>query len=172
MSQAAEFEFVLGPRQFASLGLVVLTALGIFTGAAYMAGKSSAKVVEVRVPLITPAAEPIQSAPASAKQTPESEPQPEIPLEGLPEPDRIYIQLGSLDRGFATLVVQGARKMGVPAFVAPGVSPAVFRAIAGPFTDEKEMGKARAMFDAMGLKTFARKYPEFKSSLHTPALVP
>lgn len=165
MSQAAEFEFVVGPRQFASLGLVVLTALGVFAGAAYMVGKSSAKVVEVRVPLITPAAEAIHPKPAAVLPKPPLE----TPIEGIPEPDRVYIQLGSLDRGFATLMTQGARKMGVPAFVAPGVSPTVFRVLVGPFKDQDEMDRALAMFDAMGLRTLVRKYPEFKSSSRVPS---
>lgn len=157
----AEFELVLGPRQFASLGLVVLTALGVAAGVAYTAGKSVGKVVEVRAPFIPPIVEP------AARELPIAEPvrSSEPPIEGIPEPDRTYIQLGSLDRGFATMMAQGARKMGLPAFVAPGASPSVFRVLAGPFPDPSEMEKAQAMFHAIGLKTFVRKFPEFKVSL-------
>ena len=152
---AGEFELVLGPRQFASLGLVVLTVLAGCTTAAYVVGKNTGKVVEVRVPFVPPI-----SAPEAPTEQRRVAMKPEAPLEGLPEDGKPYIQLGSVERGVAMLMTQGLRKRGIPSLMAPGVSPTVFRVLAGPFENQDELKKVEAEFAEAGLKTFVRRYPE------------
>ncbi len=168
--ESSEFEYVLGRRQVASVGLVLLTGLAAFTGLAYMVGKSSAAPVKEK-PVV------VQAPPPAPKPTPAvtTEPQPvdssvaDAPLFGTPEKDRLYIQLASVERGFATLMVHGARKLGFPAFVAMGASPSVYRVLSGPFPDKESYEKAKATFQAAGLDTFTRKFTgEEESKLVMP----
>jgi len=151
--EPSEFEFVLGRRQIASVSLVVLTALAAFTGVAYMVGKSSAPPAEksafVAAPV--PIVQPVVAVKSAA-------PLPEAPLFGIPEKDHLYLQLGSVERGFAVLMVHGARKVGFPAFVAGGTNPNVFRVLVGPFQNQAEYQAAKGLFISMGLDTFSRKY--------------
>jgi cell division septation protein DedD len=155
-AEPAEFEFVLGRRQVASVSLVLLAAVGIFTTAAYMAGKSAVPVSAAAPVAVTPPpAAPPQPAPEPAA---EPKPLPEAPLFASPEKDGRYLQLGSVERGFAILMVHGARKVGYPAFVANGTNPNVFRVLVGPFPDKAQYDTAKAMFSTMGLDIFVRTY--------------
>lgn len=160
-SEPAEYEFVLGRRQIASISLVVLTAIGAFTTTAYIAGKSVSKVVTVEAlePRPAPVAAPA-ATPAAVVAAGVSPAFLDAPLSGTPETGKTYIQLGSVDRGFATLMAHGARKLGFPAFVTPGSAPSVYRVLSGPFTTSDELQKAKATFAAAGLDTFVRKYNE------------
>ena len=161
-----EFEFVLGRRQIASISLVVLTAIGACTTTAYVAGKSVGKVVTVAAPAPAPAPAPVQAAPAPVQATVQAAAPAvhpdflDAPLSGVPEVGKSYIQLGSVERGFATLMAHGARKLGFPAFLAPGPTPNVYRVLSGPFATTEDAQKAKATFDAAGLNTFSRKYSE------------
>ncbi len=161
VAEPAEYEFVLGRRQIASISLVVLTAIGACTTTAYIAGKSVGKVVTVEAPAPKPA--PVTAPVATPVAAVTAGVSPAIldaPLAGTPETGKTYIQLGSVDRGFATLMAHGARKLGFPAFVAPGTAPSVYRVLSGPFTTSDEIQKAKATFAAAGLDTFVRKYSE------------
>lgn len=158
-ARAGEFEFVLGSTQFTSLGLAVLTLVALCATGAYMVGKNTGKIVEVRVPFV-----PAVSAPPPIEPS-RVVPPPEPPIEGIPEDGRPYIQLGSVERGFAMLMTQGLRKQGMPALMAPGISPTVFRVLAGPFENEKELEQARTGLAEIGLKMFVRRYPEPAPSL-------
>jgi hypothetical protein len=152
-----EFEFVLGKRQIASIGLVVLTAIGVCTAGAYIAGKATGKVVTVDAPAPAKAA----SAPEQpAAATPATATGLDAPLAGSPEPGKTYIQLASVERGYATLITEGARKLGFPAFIAPGTSPKLYRVLSGPFSNAADIQKAKAVFDTAGLNSFVRKYTE------------
>jgi cell division septation protein DedD len=175
VEESGEFEYVLGRRQVASVSLVLLTGLAAFTAMAYMVGKSSAapakeKTVVVQAP--APAPKPVTAAAVVTAEAPKIEASIlDAPLSGTPEKGRLYIQLASVERGFATLMVHGARKLGFPAFVATGASPSVYRVLSGPFADKESYEKAKAMFQAAGLDTFTRKYTgedESKSVMPKP----
>jgi hypothetical protein len=164
-----EFEFVLGRRQIASVSLVVLTLIGACTAAAYIAGKSVGKVVTVEAA----APKPLAQAPVAAAAKPQvSADILDAPLGGSPEQGRTYIQLASVDRGFAALMVHGARKLGFPAFVAPGASDKVYRVLSGPFKNAEELEKAKATFAAAGLETFVRKIQAPEAAPKTDASAP
>ncbi len=152
-AEPSEFEFVLGRRQIASVSLVVLTVLAAFTGIAYMVGKSSAPASEkpASVAAPVPTVQPVVTVKSAT-------PLPEAPLFGIPEKDHLYLQLGSVERGFAVLMVHGARKVGFPAFAASGTNPNVFRVLVGPFQNQAEYQAAKGLFVSMGLDTFSRKY--------------
>lgn len=149
---ATEFEFVLGRRQVASVSLLALTALGVFTTVSYMAGKSAQ-------PVPAPQPAPRVVVPVSPPVAPIAK-LPEAPLFATPEKQGLYIQLGSVERGFAVLMVHGARKVGYPAFASGGSNPNVYRVLVGPFDDKAQYETAKAMFISMGLDTFSRKYSE------------
>lgn len=177
--ESGEFEYVLGRRQVASVGLVLLTGLAAFTAAAYMVGKSTAAPAKqekaVDVPATLPAPKPAAAVQAPVTFAPQAQNvDPSIldaPLSGVPETGHLYIQLASVERGFATLMVYGTRKLGFPAFIATGASPVVYRVLSGPFPDKESYEKAKATFQAAGLNTFTRKFTgeeESKSVMPTP----
>jgi len=153
-ADATDFEFVLGRRQIASVSLVGLTILAAFTGGAYMVGKAT---VPAPVQQIQPKKIEI-IPPTPAPTAPEKAVVPEAPLFGTPEKDQRYLQLGSVERGFATLMVQGARKAGFPAIVAGGTNPNVFRVLVGPLPDAEQYQSAKTHFTSLGLEPFLRKY--------------
>lgn len=160
----AEFEYVLGRRQFASVGLVILTGLAAFTALAYMVGKSSAAPAKEIPVAQAPASKPApQATPSTASAVVTATVDASIadaPLAGTPETGRLYIQLAAVERGFATLMVHGARQLGFPAFVTQGTSPSIYRVLSGPFPDSDSYQKAKATFQAAGLEIFSRKYTE------------
>jgi cell division septation protein DedD len=68
-------------------------------------------------------------------------------------------------------MVNGARKLGMPAFIAPGNSEKLYRVLSGPYDDSAAYEHARTMFLAMGLEAFPRRYTEqeAKSAAALPA---
>jgi cell division septation protein DedD len=58
---------------------------------------------------------------------------PEAPLFASPLKGPVYIQLGAVEKGMATLLTHGVRKLGYTAFVAQGDKATVFRVLVGPF---------------------------------------
>lgn len=160
-SAPEEFEFVLGKRQIASVGLVLLTAIGVCTTAAYIAGKSTAKVVTEKAPAATAPSQPTTAVAPT--------PAPDAPLAGKPEVGKTYIQLASVERGYATLITEGARKLGFPAFITAGTSPNLYRVLSGPFANSADLQKAKAVFDTAGLNSFVRKYSEPAATEPAPA---
>jgi cell division septation protein DedD len=88
------------------------------------------------------------------------EPLPEAPVFDIPVKRLSYVQLGSVERGSAILMVQGARKLGYPSFVAAGTNPNVFRVLVGPFPKPAEYQTAQTLFKSMGLDTFERIYAD------------
>jgi hypothetical protein len=148
-AESGDYEWVLGKRQMAGLGLVVLAVVGTAAGGAYIAGKAAGRTVEKIVRVERPAAMP--AAPAA----PASE---ETPLFGRMEPGKVYVQLASVERGYAQLMARGVRQAGYPALVAEGMNANVFRVLAGPFATAEEAARVKAVFDGMGLNAFLRKY--------------
>ena len=149
-----EFEFVLGKRQAASLTFVGLVLLAMFSGGSYLIGRAVAPAASSRtqaeVPDPPPIAQPVAEASAA----------PEAPLFGVPLKGPIYIQLGAVDKGVATLMAHGARKIGYSAFVSQGTSATVFRVLVGPFKSAAEYDAALVKFNEIGLDNFSRRYQE------------
>ena len=163
---ATEFEIVLGRRHVASVSFLALVVVALCAGGAYWVGKASSKADVVAAPVVVAKVGPTP-APASLL-APAPAPAPvvinaeilEVPLFGQPLKGPLYIQLGSVEKGYAALMAQGVRKVGYPAFVAAGANQNVFRVLVGPFKTAEDYQKAKAEFDGMGLETFSRKYQE------------
>lgn len=152
--ESAEFEFVLGKRQLASVTFLFVVLLAAAAGVAYLAGKGTATVKAAAPP-------PVEAAPVPPPPpAPAPEPQPEPPLFAEPIPGGIYIQIGAVEKGMAELLTEGLRKRGFTSFVAPGPREQIFRVLIGPFRSQEEYRASKASLEGMGLATFARRYQQ------------
>jgi cell division septation protein DedD len=79
-------------------------------------------------------------------------------LFGTPSKGPIYIQMGAVEKGTATLLTHGLRKLGYGAFITQGTSDKIFRVLVGPFKDAAEYEAARSAFQQLGLDNFSRRY--------------
>jgi len=82
----------------------------------------------------------------------------DAPLFASPVAQAIYIQVGAVDKGVATVLAEGLRKHALDSFVAPGPSDKAFRVLIGPFPDAAAYQKAQGVVDRLGLASFARRY--------------
>jgi cell division septation protein DedD len=172
-SESAEFEFVLGRRQVASLLFVATVILVIISAVSYLAGRSLPATEELPALLVAPAAgvpDPPLIPAVNAAITNAAEPAtapggPSIaskdsglPLFGDPVAGAVYIQMGAVERGIAIVFVEGLRKEGFDTFVAPGPNEKIFRVLIGPLPTPSSFEHAKQAVDRLGLNTFARKY--------------
>src|SRR6266567_142801 len=179
--ESPEYEIVLGRAQIASWLFVVVIAVAVCSSLAYLAGKStSAKKAVAAASVAMPAPEAAsQPTPQPVAQpTPASLPtvsilvppkgdlpsilktaaEPGPPLFAEPETGKVYIQIGAVEKGMATILAEGLRSHGFDAFVSAGPSERIFRVLIGPLPDPDSFRQAKAAVDAIDLATFARKY--------------
>jgi cell division septation protein DedD len=181
--ETVEFEIVLGRAQIASWLFVVVIAIAVCSSLAYLVGKSAAPRNAVTgAPAATlppaPAASSTPAALPTATSSAEALPTAPIvvppkadlasilknagktgpPLFAEPEAGKVYIQMGAVERGIATILAEGLRSHGFDAFVASGPSEKIFRVLIGPLPDPDSFRQAKAAVDAIDLATFARKY--------------
>ena len=160
--ESGEFEIVLGKRQIAGVLFMASVFLAVFSAVSYIAG-------EAMSPRRTAAAErpapvPVSSAPVNA--TPAAvvveapKPAPPAPLFAEPKSGELYLQMGALDKGMATLFVEGLRTHGFESFVAPGPSEKIFRVLIGPLADQEAYRRTKDAIDDLGLTAFAKKYQQ------------
>ena len=162
-SEAEDFELVVGRRQAAALTFLALVVVALCSGASYLTGKAIAPHEEASAPLIKleQSSAPLIEAtivPQAAPPLDPSIPLAEAPLFASPVPQAIYIQVGAVDKGVATILAEGLRKHALDSFVAPGPSDKAFRVLIGPFPDAAAYQKAQAVVDRIGLASFARRY--------------
>ena len=154
-AEAAEFEFVLGRRQIASLLFVATVILMVCVAISYMAGKAMSETA----PAAAPATVAVVREPDPPPIVLNQESAPEAPLFGNPKDGSIYIQMGAVEKGVSIIFAEGLRKHGLAAFVAPGPSEKIFRVLIGPLPDLAAYVKAKDTVDKIGLASFARKFP-------------
>jgi len=75
-----------------------------------------------------------------------------------PEPNRAYLQVGSLERGVAEVIAQGLRTRGIQTTIAPGVTPIVSRIIVGPFESSADMEAVNKHLNGLGFRPFPRRF--------------
>jgi len=159
-----EFELVMGRRQMAALTFLALVVVAVCSGASYLAGKAGSAQEEPVPPVITleqppaptPASIPtLEAAIVAPPQTPKAG---DLPLYASPVPQAIYIQVGAVEKGVATVIAEGLRKHALDSFVAPGPSGKAFRVLIGPFANAEAYQKAQNIVDQIGLSSFARRY--------------
>jgi cell division septation protein DedD len=159
-AEKAEFEFVLGRRQVASVMFVFTIVLMICIAGSYLAGKSMAPRAQAA------AAEPAASQAVTVVREPDpppvvlmQEPAPEPPIFAEMKNGSVYIQMGAVEKGVAAIFAEGLRKRGLNAFVATGPNEKIFRVLIGPLADPAAYARAKETVDKIGLATFARKFP-------------
>ena len=159
-------EFVMGPRQIASLAFVGVLIIGIMSAVAYFAGRKNTeqskiteRVIERVVTAPAPPA-PVTAPAAIARPTTtpvESKSKAEVTA---PAFNRIYLQAGSLDVGVAEIMVEGLRQRGLPAIVGIGINSKVARVLIGPFTSLEEQRVALKTIEDLGFRPFPRVFTE------------
>lgn len=167
-TETEDFELVVGRRQAAALTFLALVVVALCSGASYLAGKAISPREDAPVPLISleqSSAPPIEATivpptfPAVHAALPAALSVPaEAPLFASAVPQAIYIQVGAVEKGVATILAEGLRKHGLDAFVAPGSSDKAFRVLIGPFPDAAAYQKAHDAVERLGLASFARRY--------------
>jgi cell division septation protein DedD len=158
-----EFEMVVGRRQAAALTFLALVVVAVFSGGSYLAGKAISAHAENSAPEIQlePAPAPLLEAaivPPFPAQVALAAPVAEPPLFASPVPQAIYIQVGAVEKGVATVLAEGLRKHALDSFVASGPSEKSFRVLIGPFPDAAAYQQAQGVVDRLGLASFARRY--------------
>jgi cell division septation protein DedD len=152
-----------------------MVIVAVCSGGSYLAGKAISAREEPAEPVIAlepapaplPAALPAPMIQATIVPPPKTlgqsagllEPKAaEPPLYSSPVPQAIYIQVGAVEKGVATVIAEGLRKHALDSFVAAGPSEKVFRVLIGPFPDAESYQKAQNIVDRIGLTSFARRY--------------
>jgi cell division septation protein DedD len=102
--------------------------------------------------------QPARAAPpAAGTKPPAPEPVPSVtPTQ--PVAGQTYLQVHAGARSETELFVSVLQKQGFPILIAPGPSAGVYRALVGPFADEKAAAKSRVELEKAGFKPFPRKY--------------
>ncbi len=176
-AEPEEFEIVLGRAQIASWLFVMVIALAICSSVAYLVGKSAGARKTTATAVAAPAS---VAVPTSSATVPSSSAMPTVsiivppktdmasllksaqkggpPLFAEPEPGKVYIQIGAVEKGMATILAEGLRSHGFDAFVGAGPSEKIFRVLIGPLPDPESFRQAKAAVDAIDLTAFARKY--------------
>jgi cell division septation protein DedD len=100
----------------------------------------------------------VQTQPQSAAHITPPKPAAELPLFSSTVSQAIYIQVGAVEKGVATVIAEGLRKHALDSFVAPGPTEKTFRVLIGPFPNAEAYQKAQNVVDQIGLASFARRY--------------
>jgi cell division septation protein DedD len=172
-SATTEYEIVLGRAQIASWLFVGVIAVAICSSLAYLGGEKIAvkKTAAISRPAATlaPVPQPVSASaelpqasilapPQAAVASLAKNQKPAAPLFAEPEMGKVYIQIAAVERGMATLLVEGLRSHGLDSFVAPGPNDKLFRVLIGPLPDPETFRQAMVTVNAMDLASFARKY--------------
>src|SRR5437660_466755 len=149
-AESAEYEIVLGRAQIASWLFVVVIAVAVCSSVAYLAGKSaSAKKAAAAASVAMPAPQAASQPALQPATQPTPAPLPTVsilvppkadlpsilktaakpgpPLFAEPETGKVYIQIGAVEKGMATILAEGLRSHGFDAFVSAGPSERIFR---------------------------------------------
>ena len=161
---AKESEFVMGPKQVASVAFVGVLLLGIVSAAAYFAGRKNTDVPKPTERIIERVVQvPAPAPPAAAAQ---NEPKPSVPvLENkgkiemiTPVLNRLYLQAGSVEIGVAEVMVEGLRQRGVPALVGVGINNKVARVLIGPFESAAQQQMLQKKVEDLGFHPYPRSF--------------
>ncbi len=156
--ESGDFELVLGRRQLASVLFIATVIVALFSSISYLAGKAIApepKIVErVRVETVHDPAPAPSPAPAGASADRNA------PVFADAKNGSLYLQMGAVEKGIATVFVDGLREHGFQAFTAPGPSDKTFRVLIGPLDQPGAYEKTKKSIDDLGVSVFARRYQQ------------
>jgi hypothetical protein len=180
---AARPNTTLKPKQIALRAFVGMFVLVVGSATIYLTSRHSdakaaaakaAAAAKTTTAVVPAASTPPATAAPTATQPQSASTPATLELLDQPLPNRMYLQVGSLEKGVAEILAQGLRIKGVPATVAPGVSPVVSRIIVGPFTTSAEMAVVNKHLSELGFKPFPRRFEsqELRRLLHETAAAP
>ena len=170
-SQESATEYIMGPKQLASLAFVAILVIGLMSAIAYFAGRKNTspgppQVTERVIERIVPAAavtSPASGAqvkvpeesvrPVAAVTAPETKGRAEVTS---PQLNEFYLQLGSVEVGVAEIMVEGLRQRGLRAIVGLGINNKVARVLVGPLKTPVEKQTAQKQVEEMGFHPFPR----------------
>jgi hypothetical protein len=160
-------EFVMGPRQLASLAFVAIFVLGVMSAVAYFAGRKNTapppqiteRVIERVVAAPAVSVPPPVVAETKTVAVPAPLPDPKTKAEVVaPQLNQFYLQLGSVEVGVAEIMVEGLRQRGMQSIVGLGVNNKVARILVGPFNTPAEQQAAQKRVEDMGFHPFPRMF--------------
>lgn len=165
MAPMQETEIVLGRRQMASVAFVVVVFLALVAGLSYLIGRASGTTAAVPMPPVAMEELPV-APPVELVDVPEpvaEVPAPPVPADittmyATPQAGERYLQIGSVQRGVAGVMVQGLRAQGLTAIATQQATADGHKVLVGPFADEAEMNAAQEKLNAMDLVWFIRDY--------------
>ena len=159
-------EFVMGPRQMASLAFVGVLLIGIMSAVAYFAGRKNTEAPKVTERVI----ERVVTAPPTTAASKLAEPAPRSPPQPAPAAtqtnaevtapllNQVYLQAGSVEVGVAQVIVEGLRQRGVPSIVGIGINNKVARILVGPFQSPEEQRIAQKKIEDLGFHPYPRAF--------------
>src|ERR1044071_4516984 len=154
-----DYEIVLGRSQIASWLFVGVITLAVCSSLAYLGGEAIGRRKTARAAALkTASSVPPASMPVAAALIPQTAilPLPNVdsapavktaqkaavPVFGEPEAEKVYLQVGAVERGMAMLLCEGLRSHGFESFVAPGPHENIFRVLIGPLPDPQAFRQA------------------------------
>jgi cell division septation protein DedD len=171
--EATDYEIVLGRSQIASWLFVGLIAVAVSSSLAYLLGETTGIKKTARASAVTRAAIPVRAAATAAASAPLPGASIVVPPKGDPtlivktshmaplfaEPEigKVYLQIGAVEKGMATLLSEGLRSHGFDSFVAPGPHENLYRVLIGPVLDPQAFRQTMAAVEALELAVYARK---------------
>ena len=75
-----------------------------------------------------------------------------------PQKGALYLQVGAVERGMATIIAEGLRQHGLVSFVAPGPTDRIFRVLVGPLANQDEYKRVKGQVDSIDVGNFARQF--------------
>ncbi len=75
-----------------------------------------------------------------------------------PQKGALYLQVGAVERGMATIIAEGLRQHGLVSFVAPGPTDRIFRVLVGPLANQEEYKRVKGQVDSIDVGNFARQF--------------
>ncbi len=165
--EQGELEIVLSRGQVASTMLLALVLLVVFSGGAYVIGKSASPspnlraAVQASAPPQIPAAKPTAPVKPAEVAAPSSAPllsaDLSAPLYADQVAGKVYLQVGAVEKGLAGIWAEGLRTHGLDAFVAPGPTDKMWRVVIGPLPNPDAFHQAKEMLNQLGIDTFGRR---------------
>ena len=180
-------EFIMGPKQMASLAFVGILIIGLMSAIAYFAGRKNTappgqvteRVIERIVHTPAPATPAAAVAPSASVPVISSKPEetskasssaqtPTPPIKAIdpklfaeitaPQFNQFYLQLASVEVGVAEVMVEGLRLRGMQAIAGVGINGKVARVLVGPFKTAADQQAAQKRIEEIGFHPFPRVF--------------
>lgn len=161
-------EYVLGHRQMAAIGFVVVGLIGFAAAAAYLAGRASAPSMTVTAIDSNPAPKLVVAAAVVDKPGPASAAAAVVPAAAVaapiqpttfaPVPGSLFYQVACTEPGEAASIATRMKSLGLTSWTGEGPAPGLVRVYAGPANDTATQVAVRGKIEAAGFKPFLKGF--------------